>query len=107
MQAAIEHLTAKEIHEDSDAAEEDSQPQVENLKHRGEDVRVPAEIRRSPEFADRVNAEQHQRKESQQIDPQPAPGEKGLLHFDAQDGGDLTPPQRIHFVGSSGPIKYS
>src|SRR5262249_1218503 len=40
MQALVEQFAAKQVHEDSQAAEEDCQSQIEELKHAGEDDRV-------------------------------------------------------------------
>ena len=44
MQGLVEHLAAEQVHEDTEAAEEDRQPQVEELEHTGVDKPIFGEI---------------------------------------------------------------
>ena len=44
VQAAVQYLAAKQVHENAQASEEDGQPQVEELKDGGENIGILAEI---------------------------------------------------------------
>src|SRR5262249_28323409 len=48
-----------------------------------------------------------QRRKRQQINPQPAPGEKCLPEFQTDDGQNLRQPLFDHLPPSSAPIRYS
>ena len=116
VQALVEDLAAEQVHEDSQAAEEDGQPQIEHLEHGGEDVGVQAEIagaagRRRASGC--VAAEQQDGREGDEVDPQAAAGEEGLGQLQPDDGPDLSQAQIGQHAGkhtqefSSEPIRYS
>ena len=44
VQALVQNLSPKKIHEDSEAAEEDRQPQIEKLEHPGENDGIVGQI---------------------------------------------------------------
>src|ERR1035438_8104808 len=108
MQRLFQHLAAEEITEDAHAAEEDSEPQEEEMEDTG---------KRQAIFADAMAAETlahshqpvHERKsdwsERQQVHPPAAPAHQRLLQFEAKHSAHLAHPE-VHIVAPSPPIRY-
>src|SRR5215472_15489830 len=95
MQAFLHDLAAEQVHENAYTPEEDGKPQEEELKDGGEHVGVFPNVSRSSvlEVVEGVPGEQHKRSKGQEVDPEAAPGEEGLLQLEPQDGSDLRPPE--------------
>src|SRR5262249_26846699 len=104
VQAAVEDFAAEQVHEDAEAAEEDYDPHIQRLKDSRKDIRVLAEVARTAYFENRdqrVGRKDQYRCQREQVHPQPSAREERFAHFEAQYGGDLGEPQRLHLEGSS------
>lgn len=95
MQTLLQHLAAKKIYEDSNAAEKDAQAQIEKLKNAGVDRAVSREITRTmlDHHGHRVRDYDSYRSEREQVNPQPALRQKILADLQTQNGRDLVDPQ--------------
>ncbi|SPE30919.1 hypothetical protein SBA2_580017 [Acidobacteriia bacterium SbA2] len=115
MQALLQHLPPKKIAEDPHAAEEDGQPQKEELENGSEDMAVLAQVAMPAilQLDEGMGGVEHHGREGQKVNPCSAAGEESLSYLEAEDGQNLRSPERpgqpleAHLGGSSAPIRYS
>src|SRR6185369_6291100 len=95
VQTAVDHLTAKQVHEDPGRTEEDERSQNQNVVNDRVDEAVIVEI--SPLVSrwreQREKRERKERRERNQIDQYRATAEKVFLDLEAKDGADLAEPK--------------
>ena len=94
MQALVHHFAAEQVHEDRHRAEEDREPQGEDLKRTGEHHKVAAARATLITRGHRqyVQAENHQLHGAEQVDDDRAPRQQVLPQFQPEDAGDLRTP---------------